>query len=135
MFCTPTSGRFCVSVCPTHLARSNEPALRRRQFSDFINRGQHIFLAASLNAITESAGVPDGYLKLCYVPVELFHSTRENVIEHRHCRKNIWPPGIKRKLGQNLGCLFLSQAVVHRPVQVIRDLSDLASGDQGTDGD
>src|SRR2546422_9246726 len=57
----------------------------------------------------------------------------KDTLHNRYCRKNIRPTRIERQLREDLGRLRFRQAVIHRPVEVICDLGDLARSYERTD--
>src|SRR2546428_11651872 len=50
----------------------------------------------------------------------------KHTLHNRYCRKNIRPTRIERQLREDLGGLRFREAVIHRPVEVIRNLCNLA---------
>src|SRR6266851_1448136 len=58
----------------------------------------------------------------------------KDLLDDRYCRKNVRPTGVEGQVCEHLRGLRLRQAMIHRPVEVIRDLRDLAGGDERTDG-
>src|SRR5213592_2966196 len=59
----------------------------------------------------------------------------EDVLCHRQRREDVRPTGVEGKLCKDLRGLRLRETVIHRPVEVIRDLGDLARRYQGADSD
>src|SRR5437867_5662197 len=59
----------------------------------------------------------------------------EEVLCHRQRGKDVRPTGVEGKLCKDLRGLRLRETVIHRPVEVIRDLGDLARRYQGADSD
>ena len=53
----------------------------------------------------------------------------EDILRHRQGREDIRPPGVERQVRRDLRGLPLCQSVVHRPVQVIRQLRRLSRRD------
>src|SRR6266581_979128 len=64
-----------------------------------------------------------------------FATLLENILCNRERREGVGPAGIKRQLRDHLPGLCLRQAVIHRPVEVVRDLRDLPGSNQGGDSD
>src|SRR5947199_6051161 len=54
----------------------------------------------------------------------------ENIFCDRKRREDVRPPGIERQLCDDLCCLRLCKSVVHRPVEVVRNLCCLAIGNE-----
>ncbi|MNE57758.1 hypothetical protein D3C80_1527430 [compost metagenome] len=54
---------------------------------------------------------------------------------HRYRCEHVGPPGIERQLRQRFGGFSLSQAVVHRAIEVRTELGYLSGGYQRTVGD
>ena len=50
----------------------------------------------------------------------------DHFLDDRRRRERIGPAGIKGEMTEHLSGLLLRQSVVHRPVQVVGDLSDLS---------
>ena len=59
----------------------------------------------------------------------------ENIVHNRPRGKSIWPAGVEGQIRDDLTGLLLRQSVVHRPVEVIRDLRDVAESNQGANGE
>src|SRR6266536_1818939 len=51
----------------------------------------------------------------------------------RYCGKHVRPTGIEGQVCEDLRGLRFRQAIIHRPIEVIRDLRDLAGGDESAD--
>jgi hypothetical protein len=58
----------------------------------------------------------------------------QDLLDDRYGRKHIRPTGVEGQVYEYLRGLRLRQAIFHRPVEVIRDLRNLAGGDESTDG-
>ena len=58
-----------------------------------------------------------------------------HIFDDRHCRERIWPAGIEREVCDNFARLFRCETVVHRFVQVERNLRYLTSRDERSHGD
>ena len=50
----------------------------------------------------------------------------EDILGDRQRRERVGPTDIEGKMRHDLRRLLLRQAVIHRPVEVVRDLLDLA---------
>src|SRR3954451_23248856 len=59
----------------------------------------------------------------------------DDVLHDRRGGERIRPTGIERKMAEHLSNFFGRQSVIHRPVQVISDLSDLSGRDESADRD
>src|SRR5260370_19096878 len=59
----------------------------------------------------------------------------EDILHDRQCRKGIRPTGVEGQLRDSLRGLRLCQTVVHRAIEVVRNLHDLAVSNKGADCD
>src|ERR1700716_4184329 len=59
----------------------------------------------------------------------------DDVLDHRRRRERVGPTRIECEMADDLAGFLLGQPVIHRPVQMVGDLSDLARRDEGADGD
>src|SRR5437763_9975032 len=59
----------------------------------------------------------------------------EYILGDRHRREDVGPPRIESQMRDGLGSLGLSQAVIHRPVEMRRKLRRLPVGNQRADRD
>lgn len=59
----------------------------------------------------------------------------ENVLRNRHRGESVWPTGVKGEMRNDFCGLRLTQAVIHRPVEVVRNLRDLTGSNQCADRD
>jgi hypothetical protein len=59
----------------------------------------------------------------------------QDIFHDRQCGKGIGPTGVERQMRDDLPGLLLRQPVIHRPVQVVCNLRDLARSNQRTDSD
>jgi hypothetical protein len=69
-----------------------------------------------------------------YPPLLLVRPLLEHILRHGNRREGVRPARIECNVRDNLARLVLREAVVHCPVEVIRNLRRLAAGDQGADG-
>src|ERR1700730_4774209 len=68
------------------------------------------------------------YATICCSP--LVRTFLENILQDRKCREGIRPTGIEGQVRDHLRSLCLCQAVVHRSIEVVRDLRNLARSNQ-----
>src|SRR3954451_8494964 len=59
----------------------------------------------------------------------------ENRFHDRDCREGVGPAGVEGDMSDDLSGLCVREAVIHGPVEMVRDLGDLARGNQRTDRD
>jgi hypothetical protein len=62
---------------------------------------------------------------LLFFAAKLAGSLFEDILRDRQRRKRVGPTDIEREVCDDLSCLRLRQAIIHRAVQVIGDLRDL----------
>jgi Putative transposase len=58
--------------------------------------------------------------------VPLAGTSLKDTLGDRYCGKNVRPTGIESQVCEDLRGLRFRQAIIHRPLEVIRDLRDLA---------
>src|SRR3954462_15792672 len=59
----------------------------------------------------------------------------ENGFHDGNCGKGVRPAGVEGDMGDDLSGLGAREALIHGPVEMVRDLGNLARGDQRTYGD
>src|SRR5882757_9883436 len=58
----------------------------------------------------------------------------DDVLDHRRRRERVGPTRVECEMADDLAGLLLGQPVIHRPVQMVGDLRDLACRDERADG-
>ena len=58
----------------------------------------------------------------------------DDFLDHRRRRECVGPTRIEREMADDFSRLLLGQPVIHRPVQMVGDLRDLAGRDEGANG-
>src|SRR3954467_12924748 len=59
----------------------------------------------------------------------------ENGFHDRDCGEGVGPAAVEGNMSYDLSSLSAREAVIHGPVEMVRDLGDLARGNQRTDRD
>ncbi len=59
----------------------------------------------------------------------------DDFLDDRRGRERVGPTCVESEMSDDLSGLLLGQPVIHRPVQMVSDLRDLARRNQGADGD
>ena len=82
---------------------------------------------ASSRLFTVPAFFDDGDME---APMLVFWALFENLLGHGHGREGVRPAGIECEVRDHFRGLRLRQTVIHRPVEVARQLGETAGGDQ-----
>src|SRR3954451_13488254 len=78
---------------------------------------------------------PGGWLVDGSTATSLPRPVLDDLLDHRRRRERVGPTGVECKMSDDLAGFLFCQPIIHRPVQMVGDLRDLAGRDQRTDRD